>query len=295
MVNYDEAHRLVSAWLRDQSTETNIELELLEPETLEVDFGWVFFYTFKTSQNGDFKDVLAGNAPVIVDRTIGSLHITGTSRPTADYIEEFRSTRAMVGLSTASFVGSPADDSLILARLPRDYAEFLQSLNGCIVFDGGLHIRGASDQPDWHSLRRVWIGEDRLSEKYPKVRTDDVPFAQDCVGDQFLIRSGSVLRLDGETGEIDDLGVGWREFFFAAAANPIKYLSLEFLEHFRNEGGCLEPGQLLSVLPPFCTEESANGVSLRAISALERIRFLADFAAQITGLSSGSKIRLIVR
>jgi hypothetical protein len=296
MVNREEAHRLISAWLSSQSARANIVSNLVDQDTIETEFGWVFFYTLRRfKETGDFSDALAGNAPVIVDRTIGSLHVTGTARPTAEYIEEFRCTRTMVGLSTASFVGPPPDDNIVLAKLPRDYTGFLQSINGCVVFGGGLHIRGASDKPDWHSLRRAWIGEDRLSELYSEVNADDVPFAQDCLGDQFLLRSQSVLRLHGETGEVEDLAVGWREFFTAAAANPNEFLSLQLLERFRSEGGSLEPGHLLNVYPPLCTRESANGVSLKAISARQRIRFLADLAAQIGGLSDGSKIRMIVQ
>jgi Immunity protein 35/SMI1 / KNR4 family (SUKH-1) len=295
MVNREEARHLVSAWLNDQSARSRIALELLEEETIELEFGWTFFYTSKEfKETGDFRYALAGNAPVVVDRAIGSLHTTGTAQPIAKYIEEFRRRRAMVGLATASFVGEQPLDNAILARLPRDYTDFLQSINGCVVFGGGLHIRGASANPDWHSLRQVWIGEDRLSRLFPGVKADDIPFAQDCFGDQFLLRSGSVMRLHGETGEVEDLAIGWREFLTAAAANPNEYLSLQLLEHFRSEGRCLEPGQLLSVYPPLCTAESANGVSLKPIPALERIRFLADFAAQISGLSNGSKIRMIV-
>jgi hypothetical protein len=65
-------------------------------------------------------------------------------------------------------------------------------------------------------------------------------------------------------------------------SDPIEYLSLQPLFQFQNEGGSLQPGQLLSVYPPFCTKESANGVSLKAIPTLERITFLADFAGQIS-------------
>jgi len=200
----------------------------------------------------------------------------------------------MIDLSTASFVGSPPEDDMILAGLPRDYSNFLQSVNGCVVHGGGLHIRGASETPDWHSLRRFWIGEDRLSTMYPAVKAHDVPFAQDCFGDQFLLRSQSVFRLSGETGEVENLSLGWREFFAAAAANPIEFLSLQLLERFKREGGSLQPGQLLSVYPPLCTQESGNGVSLKAVPARERIRALADFAAQIAGLTNGSKIRIVV-
>jgi hypothetical protein len=296
MVNREEAHRLMSAWLIVQSIRANIELDLADQDTIETEFGWVFFYESKRfKETGDFGDSLAGNAPVIVDRAIGSLHVTGTAHPTAEYIEEFRRTRAMVGLSTASFVGPPPDDNIVLAKLPRDYTDFLQSVNGCVVFGGGLHIRGACNKPDWHSLRRAWIGEDSLSQIYSKVSPDDVPFGQDYLGDQFLLRSKSVLRLRGETGEIEDLAVGWREFLTAAAANPNEFLSLQLLERFRSEDGALEPGQLLNVYPPLCTMESANGVSLRAIPASQQIRFLADFASQIGGISDGSKIRIVVQ
>jgi hypothetical protein len=106
MANHEEAYRMVSAWLLDRSARSNIELVLLEQNTIETDFGWLFFYESRGFKDiGNFSDSLAGNAPVIVDRAIGSLHLTATNRPTSDLIEEFRTTRAMVGLSSASFVG----------------------------------------------------------------------------------------------------------------------------------------------------------------------------------------------
>ncbi len=42
--------------------------------------------------------------------------------------------------------------------------------------------------------------------------------------------------------------------------------------------GPLAPGQLPSVYPPFCTKEAADGVSLSAVAAEDRLAFLADFA-----------------
>lgn len=64
------------------------------------------------------------------------------------------------------------------------------------------------------------------------------------------------------------------------------------LVQFRREGGELKPGELLSVYPPFCTKESGRGISLRAISASDRIGFLADFANQISHLSEGTRVRI---
>ncbi len=49
MIDRTEATRLMSAWLTDytgdNAEDRGIELSLLEEKTLEMDFGWVFFYT----------------------------------------------------------------------------------------------------------------------------------------------------------------------------------------------------------------------------------------------------------
>jgi hypothetical protein len=200
----------------------------------------------------------------------------------------------MLDISTATFIGPQPDDLEVLQWLPLDYRELLLTINGCILFGGGLHLRGACFSPDWHSLRQVWIGPDALSRLYPTVQTSDIPFAQDVCGDQFLIRDGSVIQLDGETGDIEELSLSWQEFLAAATKDPVQFLSLEPLIRFTNDGGVIAPGQLLSVLPPFFTVEAANGVSLAAISAMERIRFLAYLAAQIRGFPEGTLVRIKV-
>jgi hypothetical protein len=81
-------------------------------------------------------------------------------------------------------------------------------------------------------------------------------------------------------------------FLRRALEAPLEFLGLHPLFRFQNDGGTLQPGELLSVYPPFCTKESAQGVSLRAIPALERISFLVDFAKQIAYLPEGTKIRM---
>jgi hypothetical protein len=66
---------------------------LLDDETIEANFGWVFFYTSRLfRETGDVRYAVAGNAPLIVDRVDGSIHLTDTVQPLADHIDQYRST-----------------------------------------------------------------------------------------------------------------------------------------------------------------------------------------------------------
>jgi hypothetical protein len=197
-------------------------------------------------------------------------------------------------LLNPKFIGSEITDPEILARTPAELRRHLQQVNGSILFDGGLHIRGAVLSPDWHSLRHVWLGDFALHKLFPSLDETDVPFAQDCLGDQFLLREMVVHKLDAESGDLESLAMDFETFLNQSQENPVEFLSLQPLLQFQREGGELKPGQLLSVYPPYITKESAQGVDLRAISMFDRINFLADFAKQIASIADGEKIKLKV-
>ncbi|HEX9961810.1 MAG TPA: hypothetical protein VGB00_12805, partial [Pyrinomonadaceae bacterium] len=100
--------------------------------------------------------------------------------------------------SKPDYAGSEITDVEILAKVPEDYRQLLTETNGFVLFDGGLHVRGAVLSPDWHSLRKVWLGDFALYKLFPAIEKTDVPFAQDCLGDQFVLRNGVVYKLDAE-------------------------------------------------------------------------------------------------
>jgi hypothetical protein len=200
----------------------------------------------------------------------------------------------MIDLSHASFIGPEIPDLRKAAILPLDLRNVLLAANGFILFGGGLHVRGICDAPDWHSLDQAWTGEDALCVLFPSVQCDDVPFAEDFLGDQFLLRDGLVLRLFAETGELEEMGIGLNAFLGSVSEDPHRFLPLNLLTQFHNEGEALHPGMLLNVYPPLCIKEASAGVSMRAIPAMERIRFLADFARQIAVVPDGAKLRINV-
>jgi hypothetical protein len=197
-------------------------------------------------------------------------------------------------LKDVTYEGPPIDDRETLDRLPRDLRNLLEQVNGFIQFGGGLHVRGACLEPTWHSLREAIPGELALHEHYPGVLTTDVPFAQDAIGDQYLLRDGTVHWLYAETGDVESLRTGLIEFLEAAQANPDKYLGLQLLRQFLASGGTLQPGELLHVYPPLCTVEAKSGVSVTAVPAAERLRFLEQFAEQVRGVSEGGQIEMRV-
>jgi hypothetical protein len=191
-----------------------------------------------------------------------------------------------------TFTGSPIDDADLLELLPADLIRLLQQVNGFIQFHGGLHVRGACQAPAWHSLRDAWLGDNAFHRLYPEVRPDDIPFAEDCMGDQFLLRGAQVWQLETETGQVKPRRVALPAFLQAVQADPVAYLSLQPLIRFREEGGTLEAGWLLGAFPPFCLECPGER-RLAPISSDERRRFLAYFAGQIREVADGGKIVLV--
>jgi hypothetical protein len=180
--------------------------------------------------------------------------------------------------------GESIDDIELLRELPSNLVHVLSETNGFILHEGALHVRGASLTPDWHSLRDAWRGPSAFHKLYEEVQPTDIPFAQDQVGDQFLIRGGKILRLSAETGDleafVDSLEVFWGRLS-------------EEIESFLNVGlgYTMQPGQLLLAYPPFVFQESGSGASLKPVHAAEVILFHADLARQIRDVPDGQSVK----
>ena len=193
-----------------------------------------------------------------------------------------------------TFIGPLIDDEGLLSHLSDTLSSLLQQINGFTQYSGGFHLRGACREPLWHSLGYVWRGEGALWKSYAQISADDIPFAQEAMGDQFILRNGIVFRLESETGELKNLNCDFQMFLANVQNDPVGYLSLQPFVKFSNDGGKLEDGQLLNVYPPFCVEHSGE-YSYRAISALERLAFLANFSQQIAGVDDGGVIQLKIK
>jgi hypothetical protein len=78
------AREIATEYVQRLAANNGVDLALAESATLERDFGWVFFYRAARED-----ELLAGNAPFIVDRRDGSVHVTGTARPVEEYLDAY--------------------------------------------------------------------------------------------------------------------------------------------------------------------------------------------------------------
>lgn len=183
----------------------------------------------------------------------------------------------MDSLQGNTYIGPAAPADFDWSLLPPELGMLLQMSNGLIALHGGLHVRGVGDVPEWHDLFAVWKGEHALHLVYPDVEETDVPFAQDCFGDQFLLRDGVVMKLATEVGHVEQIAEDLGAFLAAVVDDGMEYLDLELLKMFRDDGEELEPGFLLQVDPPFSSEEAEDGVTLEPVPAGERLEFLFSY------------------
>jgi hypothetical protein len=83
-MNTELAAKIAEEYVRRLSANLEFEVILFGKRTIEREFGWVFFYGPR-----DASIIVAGNAPVIIDRKDGSVHETGTAYPTGQYLESY--------------------------------------------------------------------------------------------------------------------------------------------------------------------------------------------------------------
>ena len=92
MLTKNEARQLVDARINAENPYSvkKVELAIIDDETIEKEYGWVFFYETKEYlKTGDILDTVVGNAPYIVNKYTGEVIETGTAYPIEDYIAEY--------------------------------------------------------------------------------------------------------------------------------------------------------------------------------------------------------------
>ena len=208
------------------------------------------------------------------------------------------------GIGPATFKGLQAG----VATIPRAVGDLVQQITGVVfgtgpagigdpvrrplaTFDGGLHVHGACLDPGWHSLRHVLEGPEALYRLYSVLAPTDIPFAQDALGDQFILRQGIVHRLAAETGDLEALRLQVERSEAAEKWNRARLSSTQLCEYYLGSvemtelerearAGALDPDAVRAVLeaagPPDMRESNVSQMDAGEYS-LERFGSAADY------------------
>lgn len=167
-------------------------------------------------------------------------------------------------------------DREVFDELPPEMKSFYKEVNGVVAYNGGIQFRGCGTGPSWNSLDDAWKGPDAFHKTYDRLNESDIPFAQDCLGDQFIYRAGSIWHLLTETGELDDLELDFDEFVDEIIEDPIEFLALFPLLGFMDEGNELKVGNLLEPSIPFSIETEKD-IKIKAVPVMERLSNLKKY------------------
>ena len=84
MISYEEAVEKATEYLKDTDIPVVITLHGRFSE------GWFFcFQSREYLETGETSALLAGNAPFIVDKDTGEIHVFGTAHPLKEYLQNY--------------------------------------------------------------------------------------------------------------------------------------------------------------------------------------------------------------
>lgn len=90
MIDIEEAKKIVEDYVNKDYHYEEDRLVIVDKHTTEKEYGWVFFYdSLKYLETGNNRYLIAGNAPIIVEKNDGSIHVLGTAPPLERWIDEY--------------------------------------------------------------------------------------------------------------------------------------------------------------------------------------------------------------
>ncbi len=199
----------------------------------------------------------------------------------------------MVDLPGLIYEGPPLEEAeLATTDLPANFAGLLRQINGFVCLHGGFHVRGFCRAPAWHALSTVTEGPRALHAHYRSVQPGDLPFGEESLGDQFLLRDGEVHRLYTETDQIEALSIGLGTFLGGLASEAIFELP-DFLYDWYSQGR-LTADKAVQVYPPFAAAKPESGYSFAPVPRLELLDYHIELSKQIRDLPEGTRFRIDV-
>lgn len=169
--------------------------------------------------------------------------------------------------------------------------KLLSLRNGFYALGGALHVLPAASTGltlDFWNARETWrFAYEGLADGY-------FFFAQDVFGNPFALHETGVLLFDAETGATELVAPTVAEW--AENVRNDDYWSGCSLAHaWQSQHGSLAQEHRLLPTQPFVLNGAFEVSNLKAVSALEGMRFRGHLATQLRDLPDGAAIQLSIR
>ena len=94
MIDKTTARQIVADYIGRTQSIPETPIIILDEETIEKPYGWIFFYTSQQFyETDDVSYALAGNGPIVVEKADGSVHQLGTAEPEEVTIRAYEAQR----------------------------------------------------------------------------------------------------------------------------------------------------------------------------------------------------------
>ena len=99
MLTFPQAVELAETWVRVVTADQCV---ILKEKTVKRPYGWVFFYDSRRYRaSGVSQDLVAGNAPILVDRMNVEIRVIGTAHPLETYLVQYEATIPVTRMQTS--------------------------------------------------------------------------------------------------------------------------------------------------------------------------------------------------
>jgi len=184
-----------------------------------------------------------------------------------------------------------ADLPPLNARMREELAALLGTMNGFYSYEDAVHVYPAGDIDAEISLGE-WNSAALWRLEYGQLADNLVFVAEDLFGDQFAISGDDVVAFRAETGERERLAGSLREWLANVQRDADFLTGRPIANSWRQIHGRLPRGRRLMPVTPSVLGGSYDIQNLRAVEAVDGMRFRGQLASQIAGLPEGTDVRL---
>lgn len=186
-------------------------------------------------------------------------------------------------------------DLIKICSLPNELKKIYEYTDGFFAFESALHVFPLTDNNNQRESIASWNRQIEFIDTYNLEYPNEIIFAEDAIGGQFVLTSTGVSLLDLETNEREFVAPDI-ESWAKSILDDYEYLAAFTLAHdWQMMHGTLPVGCRLSPNIPFILGGEFLATNLKPIPRKELLRFRAHLFEQIRDIPSGSTVTLSVK